>query len=162
MATEAARLDLEGRDLAQELQGGEMGRKEMRWEEGEAGGSGMGRRLRAPGERLLPSQHPTCPQGLGSPTKERRLSQATEWPQCGPCPALHLPLLLGQSLGAAGGTETLLCPMPGKRLAIQIPYLDPGSFQACSEGSEGSRLVWGGERRRQCHLLRQASPGHPF
>lgn len=44
MATEAARLDLEGRDLAQEFQGGEMGRKEMRWEEGEAGGSGMGRR----------------------------------------------------------------------------------------------------------------------
>lgn len=67
--------------MAPEFQGGEMGRKEMRWEEGEVGGSGMGRRLRAPGERPLPSQHPTCPRGLDSPAKERPLSQATEWPQ---------------------------------------------------------------------------------
>ena len=55
MATKAARLDPEGRDLAQEFPGGEMGRKGMRWEEGGAGGAGMGWHSRAPAERLPPS-----------------------------------------------------------------------------------------------------------
>lgn len=84
----SSQLALAEMDLAQEFPGGEMG-----------GGSGMRWHLRAPGERVPPSQHPTCPQGPGlHTTKERLLLQGTEQQRSQPCPAPHLLLRPGQPL----------------------------------------------------------------
>lgn len=173
MATEAARLDPERRDLAREFPGGEMGRKGMRWEEGEAGASGMGWCLRAPGVRpglsplpnmcLVPAEGP----GLTQAGRKRPLLLgAMEQPGFQPCPAAPPLLPLGQTLGATWGAETLLPARAGNRPCprpVLHPVPLPGSRQlpGTLRGSEGSLLVWTGDRRHQCHPLKQASPGHP-
>lgn len=174
MATEAARLDPERRDLAREFPGGEMGRKGMRWEEGEAGASGMGWCLRAPGVRPGLPPLPTCAwclpaEGHGlTQAGRKRLLLLEQWSSLDFSP-VQLPLLFSPSAklwGLLG--EQRPCCLPGQETGLvlggqcstQVPYLDPGSSQACSEALRAPLLVWTGDRRHQCHPLKQASPGH--
>lgn len=175
MATEAARLDPERRDLAQEFPGGEMGRKGMRREEGEAGAAGMGWCLRAAGERLLPSPHHACvgprtQPGPGLSLAEGKGCRSSEQRGSLSFSPVQLPFLLSPSAnlrGLLGEQRPCYLPCQERGFSPQ-PALSPGpppgarQFPSMLRSAEGPLLVWGGERRQQCHLLKQASPGHPI
>lgn len=132
-----------------------MGRKGMRREEGEAGVSGMGWCLRAPGERLLPSPHPTraCMGPWTQPGRGKSCC-SLEQPQFQHCPAplpRLPPLPLRQPQGAASGSrDPAACHAPKEasvlgQCSAQGPHWDPGGSQACSEALRTH--FWSGEVR---------------
>lgn len=169
MATEAARLDPEGRDLAPEFPGRELGRKGMSGEEAEARGSGRGQCSRAHG---LPNKQHVCRAPDLAPRREKAAPPSNG---AALISALSISPSSSPPLPTSGGClrrGDQLSSIPGKRLAIWLQSsaaTQPSSLiwtqeipKHGSEASEGSLLVWGGERRHQCQLLRQASPGHPI
>lgn len=112
----------------------------MRWEEGEAGGSGMGWRLRAPGEReaaTFPTSNMRTGPGLAHEgaaalpshgvasrwTLSSSPSSSSPWPTSGGCLRSRVPAV-AHARQEAGN---------------EIPHLDPGSSQA--EGSLSSGEV---------------------
>lgn len=119
----------------------------MRQEEGEAGVSGMGWCLRAAGERLLPSPHPTCAwclrRALDSALRREKAAapqsnRAASISALSSSPSSSPPWPTWGGGCCLGSRDPAACHARKDTLVLsqrsaQGPHPDPGSSQACSE-----------------------------